>query len=250
MVPFFLQVICGCALVYGMSLSLLVTSALAYTAVTTTTSSQYTTSNTSSHNTILAQHPTTVNPVSFSETFSERPITRKRRLPVRPKTSITSLDENLENINISTDLQHANIVVGGIDKEAVLERLGNSTSNNDVINNTRTNCLQSDDTPSWRFESRLQHGARQTRLSVTFDILENAKRQQQQQQRHDSIWYSEMDYTSDRSNPPHNGIKCPMDQSKKTDNHYNPMSPLSHLNHREPTSFIHNHPQIFGMTVI
>jgi len=128
------KVIGGCVLVYGMSLSLLISSMITYAASNNATNRFHgnnPTTNLTSHDMI-----------AFSNVHSYHS-TRPLRTRRRKNGSMTMVEERLKN---STD---------------------------DLITTIDTKSCACNTPPTLHFESRFQHQIRQTRLSISFDIKDS-----------------------------------------------------------------------------
>ena len=182
-----------------------------------------------------------------SDLFSERPLTRIR------KFQLGGVRKTQNDITLTHQHKNETGGVGDSHNEALLERLKNTTTTDDVTM-PKTRCHHH--TPPLRFESRFQHGARQTRLSISFDMIEDL----QQRDRigtfvkTDFSAYHHDDFSQDTG-----GGECNKDlhwgggnvKAEHEQHPYHPSSPLAHLFRRKPkNNAIYLHPRLFGMTVI
>lgn len=158
-----------------MSLSILVSSALAYSTVMATSHpAQHTTTNTScitpTDHTLYQKNAAQNLPLR-SDFFSERPLTRQRKIrPSRLRSIVTNQESDISTQNND---QTEEIHVDN-NTEALMDGLRNTIVTDSINTLPRTpSCCNG--TPSYRFETRFQHGARQTRLSISFDFFENIR---------------------------------------------------------------------------
>lgn len=177
-----------------------------------------------------------------SNLFSERLLTHQRK--IRPtQLRSRSIHRNnhilIQNNNMTDDIDHTN------NTEALMDQLKSTTTSDNVTAITRTPSSCCNHTPSYRFESRLQHGARQTRLSISFDFLEDI---------HGRIGKIIGSDYSGHSDKHLDGFSHDTKRNKDLQQGKNDVKAkhqLIHLFQRKTmNSWIDANPRLFGMTVI
>ena len=181
-----------------------------------------------------------------SDLFSQRPLTRQRK--TRP-TSVRSRDTHhnkdilIQDNNLTEETHRNN------NTESLMDRLMNTTVADNITTITNETKIPSgcNHTPSYRFESRLQHGARQTWLSISFDFLEDVRG------RIGKIIGS--DYSGNGDD--RLGLSHDIDGGRynedfhQGDNNMKAKHQLAHLfQQKTMNSWIDRNPRLFGMTVI
>jgi len=207
-------VICGCALVYGMSLSILVSTALTY-ASQTSHRIQTTTQTSTNHTRVNDFTPLSMPPSSsMFASFSDRRLTRRRGFRSHRKTTDMNTNQPEANLEEISDL--------------AIERL----QENVTASRPTPPCTTDSPTHALRFESQLQHRARQTRLSITFDLTD-----------HPFMAFDEVGYHEEFSK---NVAKC---NGYATTNVKKKFDPIGSILRRNAKKFMYD-PRILGMTVI
>eukprot|EP00111_Clytia_hemisphaerica_P000975 TCONS_00002823-protein len=207
-------VICGCALVYGMSLSILVSTALTY-ASQTSHRIQTITQTSTNHTRVNDFTPLSMLPSSsIFASFSDRRLTRRRGFRSHRKTTDMNANQPEANLEEISDL--------------ALERL----QENVTASRPTLPCTADSQTHALRFESQLQHRARQTRLSITFDLTDRR-----------FMAFDEVGYHEEFSK---NVAKC---YGYAATNVKKKIDPIGSILRRNAKKFMYD-PRILGMTVI